>query len=192
MRRLLQPDPDRAAEIASQREFLLKFDTTRMLATFVVALLMSLFLPLWVVLLFQGLDYLFEAAGFWLIDGLDPDRMPGRYRLTLITVFLMEASFIIPAAMIWTQDDAYCKALAVGLVCMTLFQLASVRAIHLPFGVAGMLGALATGVHRQYDLLAAARRLGGACHLQHGDRGGVLLRNGGDAPLDTGSGSNNG
>ncbi|MBH1974609.1 MAG: response regulator [Rhodobacteraceae bacterium] len=138
------PTPDRAAEIASQLEFLRKFDTTRIAATLMVSIMTVVFLPLWIVLLFLGIDYLFEAAGFRLLDGLDPDREPARYRLMLLTVFLMESSYLIPAVIIWHGDNTYCKAVAVGLVCMTLFQLASVRAIHLPIGVTGILGVVVT------------------------------------------------
>ena len=137
------PPTDRAEEIASQLQFLRKFDSTRIAATLMVSLMTAIFLPPWIVLLFLGFDYLFEAAGFRLMDGLDPDRSPNRYRLLLLTVFLMEASFLVPAALIWQGDDMYCKAVAVGLVCLTLFQLASVRAIHLPIGVAGILGVVA-------------------------------------------------
>lgn len=137
------PPTDRAEEIASQLQFLRKFDSTRIAATLMVSLMTAIFLPPWIVLLFLGFDYLFEAAGFRLMDGLDPDRSPNRYRLLLLTVFLMEASFLVPAALIWQGDEMYCKAVAVGLVCLTLFQLASVRAIHLPIGVAGILGVVA-------------------------------------------------
>ena len=55
-----------------------------------------------------------------------------------------------------------CKAVAVGLVCMTLFQLASVRAIHLPIGVTGILGVVVTA------------GIGNAVYwLQHGDAAGL-------------------
>lgn len=140
----LPGDPDRAAEIAGQRQFLAKFNATRIVATLLASILMAVFLPIWLVLIFFCFDFAMEALGLRLMDGLNPERAPLRYAATLFTIFLMEAVYLLPALMIWHKDDPYCKSVAVGLVCMTLFQLASVRAIHQPFGVAGTLGVLAT------------------------------------------------
>ncbi len=136
------PAPSPAVEIASQRGFLLTFESNRIFATLLAAGLMAVFLPLWPVLFLLGLDYLFEALTLALMDRLDPATRPGRYRAALLATAAMEAAFVLPATLIWLQDGSYARAAAIGLVAMTLFQLATVRAIHLPFGLAGLAGAV--------------------------------------------------
>ena len=67
----------------------------------------------------------------------------------------------LPCALIWQQDSEYAKALAVALICMTLFQLVTVRAIHLPLGLAGWFAvALTAGIGNTYYWIEAGNSLG--------------------------------
>lgn len=116
----------------------------RLISSTVAFGLMALFVPPWLALAAMGLDLLCEGIAFTLMRGLDPAQSRWRYRLVLALVFLMELAYTVPCLMIWQQHAPIAKALAVGLVSMTLFQLTTVRAIHLPFGMAGWLAVAAT------------------------------------------------
>jgi CheY-like chemotaxis protein len=94
-----------------------------------------------------------------------PEKLhrPLRYRLYLAAVFVSEGSFALPAAVMWHMDEPYVKALAVGLVASAMMHSATVRAIHLPMGLAGAsalcLLALASNTAywlRQGDMLPLA------------------------------------
>jgi len=127
------------AQIDSQRRLLAQIEPMRLISSAVGFGLMALFLPPWLAMAAMGLDLLCEGIAFALMQQLDPARHRGRYRLVLALVFMMELAYTIPSLMIWQQPAPFAKALAVGLVSMTLFQLTTVRAIHLPFGMAGWL-----------------------------------------------------
>jgi len=132
------------AQIDSQRRLLAQVEPMRLVSSAVAFGLMALFLPPWLALAAMGLDLLCEGIAFALMQRLDPARDRWRYRLVLALVFLMELAYTVPCLMIWQQHAPFAKALAVGLVSMTLFQLTTVRAIHLPFGMAGWLAVAAT------------------------------------------------
>lgn len=116
----------------------------RLISSSVAFGLMALFVPPWLALAAMGLDLTCEGIAFALMQGLDPVARRWRYRLVLASVFIMELAFAVPCALIWQQHTPFAKALAVGLMSMTLFQLTTVRAIHLPFGMAGWLAVAAT------------------------------------------------
>ncbi|GLS87940.1 hybrid sensor histidine kinase/response regulator [Cypionkella aquatica] len=142
MLRFILPQGDTArAEIEQQVQLLLRVEPTRLLTTSVAFLLTAVFLPIWLALGAMGLDLLLESLGLRLMRNLDPARHRLRYLAALGTVILSEVSFALPCLLIWQQEGDFAKATAVGLLSMTLFQLSTVRAIHLPFGMAGAIGA---------------------------------------------------
>ena len=53
--------------------------------------------------------------------------------------FLTEVAYILPPAMIWHVDSPYAKAFAVGMIVTGIMHVTTVRAIHLPVGVLGLL-----------------------------------------------------
>ncbi len=137
MLRLLMPGPDAAAQISTQLQMLTAVEPTRLLSTSIAFGLMALFLPPWLVLAALGADMALEGLNFQLLRALDPTTQPRRYLAAVATVFLTEASYTLCCMLIWQQDVLFAKGAAVGLLCMTLLQLSTVRAIHLPFGVIG-------------------------------------------------------
>lgn len=141
MLRFLMPGPDAAAQISNQLQMLTAVEPSRLLSTPIAFALMALFLPPWVALAALGADMALEGLGFQLMRGLDPSRQPRRYLATVATVFLTEAFYTLYCVLIWQQDSEFAKAAAAGLLSMTLFQLSTVRAIHMPFGIAGVTAA---------------------------------------------------
>ena len=73
-----------------------------------------------------------------LLRRLDPVKSPARYRAFLLSLIPMEASLIAAAGLVWMQDDAYAKSIAIGIVMGALLHLCSVRSIHLALGAIGM------------------------------------------------------
>ncbi|MES2434442.1 MAG: response regulator [Pseudomonadota bacterium] len=131
-------------------------EPTRLVSTSIAFGLMAVFLPPWLVLAAIGADMALEGLSFQLLRGLDPRAQPRRYLAALATVFLTEASYSLCCILIWHQDVLFAKGAAVGLLCMTLFQLSTVRAIHLPFGLIGAAAvALVAFVGNSYYWLEA-------------------------------------
>ena len=141
MLRILRPSTDAAAQISTQLQMLTAVEPTRLLSTSVAFGLMALFLPPWLVLAALGADIALEGLGFQLMRALDPSSQARRYVATVATVFLTETSYTLCCVLIWQQDTEFAKAAAVAMLSMTLFQLSTVRAIHMPFGIAGLTAA---------------------------------------------------
>ena len=146
MLRFLVPGPDATAEISNQLQMLTAVEPTRLLSTTIAFALMAVFLPPWFVLAALGADMALEGLSFQLLRALAPVSQPRRYLAAVATVFLTEASYTLCCVLIWQQDTEFAKAAAVGLLSMTLFQLSTVRAIHMPFGIAGLAAATLTAV----------------------------------------------
>ncbi len=146
MLRFFMPGPDAAAQISNQLQMLTAVESTRLLSTSIAFGLMALFLPPWLVLAALGADMALEGLNFQLLRGLDPTNRPRRYLAAVATVFLTETTYTLCCVLIWQQDAEFAKAAAVGLLSMTLFQLSTVRAIHLPFGIAGLAAASVTAL----------------------------------------------
>lgn len=138
MLRFLVPGAEAAAQISSQLQMLVAVEPARLRSTAIAFALMALFLPPWLALAAFGLDMALEGLSFNLMRRLDPTDQPQRYLAAVAAVFLTETSYALCCVLIWQQDAEFAKAAAVGLLSMTLFQLSTVRAIHLPFGLAGM------------------------------------------------------
>jgi signal transduction histidine kinase/ActR/RegA family two-component response regulator len=160
-RNLQPPIFDAVEQIADQQKMLRRMEPMRLVSSAVAFGLMTVFLPFWLTLAAMGFDYLFEGLAQGWMQDLNPRSNPQRYGAVLLAVFLMEVSFALPCALIWQQDTEYAKALAVALICMTLFQLVTVRAIHLPLGLAGWLAvAVTAGIGNAYCWIEADNSLG--------------------------------
>jgi signal transduction histidine kinase/CheY-like chemotaxis protein len=141
---LVPTDPDAPIQIENQRKVLTGIEPFHLASMSVAYGLMALFLPAWIPLIAMGCDLLCEMIGLRLMIGLDPRQQPTRYRMVLLTVIMMELSYALPCVAIWQNDDMFAKATAVALLLMTLFQLCSMRSLHLPFGIAGWLAVSVT------------------------------------------------
>ncbi len=62
------------------------------------------------------------------------------YGVTMVGIALVSVLLVCAAGMVWQSDDPFAKAFAVGLVMSALMHLTTVRSIHLPFGLAGLVG----------------------------------------------------
>ncbi len=79
-----------------------------------------------------------ELTNMRLLHDLDPAAEPGRYRATLLLVVLLEGSVALAAGQVWITDGLYAGTLAAGLLMSTALHLATVRAVHLPYGICGL------------------------------------------------------
>ncbi|MBA3909291.1 MAG: hybrid sensor histidine kinase/response regulator [Rhodobacter sp.] len=89
-----------------------------------------------------------EFASLRLMRGLNPVANPGRYRASILAVVVMASTIAMAAGLVWMNENPHAKALAAGIAMTTLLQLSTVRAIHLPYGIAGLLAVavVVTGV----------------------------------------------
>lgn len=135
-------------ELARQFDILDSEKWQRITLTAFAYLLCSLFGHPVAIVVFLLLDLLAELVSLRLMRGLNPAIQRGRYRATMIAVVVMQASISLAAGLVWLDDNPYAKAFAAGLVMTTLLQLSTVRAIHLPYGIAGMatVGVVVIGV----------------------------------------------
>ncbi|MFN3971152.1 MAG: response regulator [Gemmobacter sp.] len=135
-------DTDRLRdEFVRQAQFQRDETPSRMIASGLTYGLSLIFVPFWLIVCLLCLDLTFEVASQRLMR--DPDRLvtePARRRMVLILIFLVEAVFATPAVLIWYHDNPYAKALAVGILSGSMMHMATVRAIHLPQGLAGAAG----------------------------------------------------
>jgi len=124
-------------EIRRQLQVLSREKWPRIVLTTLAFALSTVFLPLWVAALAAAVDIAGEITGMRLMQGLDPKRDVSRYRLSIVSIFVMEASYAFTAGLVWLQPDLHAQAFALGMIMITLIHLSTVRAIHLPFGIAG-------------------------------------------------------
>ncbi len=134
------PGPEAPDEIARQLGLISRERWQRIALTNIGFALCALFMPVWIVLACAIGNLVTEFITMHLMTGLDPARMRGRYGATIVVSFLMEVSFTLPPILAWHSPIPYAKAFAVGMVMSTLLQLATVRALHRPFGLAGITG----------------------------------------------------
>lgn len=126
-------------ELTRQRDVLARDLSYRLLATMVAFGACAIFLPVHLIALFVGMNLLSETAAHRLM--LDPVRLlrPGAYRLHLVLALLAQASFVLPSAFLWLLPDVFAKTLAIGMLTGSMLHVATVRAIHLPTGLAAGL-----------------------------------------------------
>jgi len=138
----LLPPPDHADltvdEFERQRDVLDEEKWVRLCARGLAFGISMFFLPGWLVVLLASCD----LAGELLVHHLQRDipRLVAnrrRYRVYLAVTFQIEASFALPAGLMWHIDDPYVKSFAVGMMAGTMLHVAMVRSIHLAMGLTG-------------------------------------------------------
>ena len=81
-----------------------------------------------------------ELAGARLLTTYRAMRSAFAYRALIAQSVLVEALYIAAAGLVWQGENPYSKAYAVGMTMTTLMHLATVRSIHLPSGIGGLVG----------------------------------------------------
>lgn len=126
------------SELLRQRDILDGEATVRFVATALGYLISALFLPVGIVVALAAINLLAEVGVYAFQRDVDRLMSRGwRYWGLLACVFLHEACFVVPPALMWHLEDPYTKAYAVGMTASTMMHVATVRAIHLPMGLAG-------------------------------------------------------
>lgn len=137
----MRPDP--ADEIARQLDLLWRERWPRIVLTNLAYALCLVFIPFWAVLACASVNLVTELLSMRLMRGLDPRLHINRHRAVLALNFLMELAFALAPVMVWFSQSLYAKPFAAGMVVITLLQVATVRALHLPIGLAGFAGVAA-------------------------------------------------
>lgn len=133
-----------AQEIARQRDLLEGMQATRLVLTVIAYALAAIFLPVRICALLCVIDVGAEIIGLRAMRRLMPKTQMLRYGITLLSVVVAEFCYSFAAALIWQMDTNYSKALAVAMVSLSLVQLTTVRTIHLPYALAGLLSIVGT------------------------------------------------
>ncbi|NHB75186.1 ATP-binding protein [Rhodobacter calidifons] len=128
-------------ELARQYRILRGEFLPRLILVALAYVLCSLFIPPALAAALFCVEIIGEIVSQRLLRGLDPARQPGRHLAYLATLIPMEAAIISAAGMLWLHDDPYAKAISVGIVMGALLHLTSVRSIHLPLGIVGLISA---------------------------------------------------
>ena len=102
--------------------------------------LVAIYLPVWLAALGAVVNVATDAAGMILMRDLDPLVQRGRYRAIWALHFVMQACYAAVAALIWQRGANFSDAFAMGMAMTTLLHVSTVRAIHLPFGLAALAG----------------------------------------------------
>ncbi len=102
--------------------------------------LAAIFLPVWVCVVAMTGTIGFDLASMILMRGVTSGAHRTRYRMAMVCHFVMELFYGGVAALVWLSDDPSSAPFAVGMVMTTLLHLSTVRAIHLPFGLAALAG----------------------------------------------------
>jgi len=137
---LSAPNEPMRDEIARQLDVVWRERWQRIGLTALAFALSAVFLPWWVPLILAFINLSAEFLTMRLMRGLDPARDRRAYTLVLLCVFVMELVYVTSAGLIWQLQVPHAQALSLGLLLMTLIHLTTVRAIHLPFGLAGIAG----------------------------------------------------
>ena len=124
-------------ELSRQYRILMKEAPVRLVTTTLAYGLTLIFLPGWLVLSCYCINLGGEIMSARALFNLDPAAEPARYRACLIWVFILEMAFSIIPATMWHIDGPYMKAFSVGLAVTSIMHVSTVRAIHLPMGLAG-------------------------------------------------------
>ncbi|MFN3822995.1 MAG: response regulator [Pseudorhodobacter sp.] len=135
--------PDQSDEIVRQLDLIWRERWLRIGLTNFAYALCVIFIPVWIALACAVVNLAAEILSMRLMRGLDPRGHVWRHRIVLMLNFLMEFAFALAPVLVWHSQEAYAKPFAVGMVMTTLLQVATVRALHLPIGLAGFAGVAA-------------------------------------------------
>ena len=125
-------------ELDQQRRQLDWEKSFRLGATMLAFAMGLIYLPASVIVPLALINVLADLTGGWLFR--EPDRLAAsalRRAAVIVTVCLMEITFVLPAAIMWHVDDTFAKCLAIGLAASSMMQLSTGRSIHLPQGLWG-------------------------------------------------------
>jgi two-component system, sensor histidine kinase len=134
----MPPSERLRGELIRQAELLRSEMPIRAVAGALAYGMTAIYLPVWIILALALVDLVAEIASDRLLR--DPDRLVAEPRLRHLLValtFVIETCFALPAALMWHIDDPYAKALSIGLLSGSMMHIATVRAIHMPQGLAG-------------------------------------------------------
>lgn len=125
-------------EFVRQERFLRDEMPVRFIATTLAYGMGLVYLSPWLIAGLALLDLACEIAAHRMMR--NPDRLVAdprrRWQLNAL-IFVIEMAFALPAVLIWHVEDPYAKALSIGLLAGSMMHMATVRAIHLPQGLAG-------------------------------------------------------
>lgn len=143
------PAPDqlaqlRAEEVSAQRDAIQRERPIRIVVVTLLAAIFLLYLPpvsvaLWILSVL--ICDLSEARLFRMVQETTGDRR--LYPTALIAVYLGELCYSVPSALIWQLEDAFSKAISIGVMSAALMRLSTIRSIHPATGYVGT-GAIAT------------------------------------------------
>lgn len=134
------------SELERQQLVLRREMPERVVLTTLAFALCLAFAPIWTLATAWIAYILLECIGLRVLrpDFILKSRL--HYAVALAQSFFVEAAYMVATGLVWLSDGEMSKAFAVGMAAITLMHLATVRAIHLPFGIAGLGGVAATGI----------------------------------------------
>lgn len=127
-----------AEEIARQSRLLRESGPTRWVLTFLIYVIAALILPLGIVLACCAVDFGAEWFGNRQMKALDPARQPWRYLGTLGALVTSQTGFGVLLAAAFQSAAPLAQPFAVGVLTLSMLQLASIRVIHLPYAAVGL------------------------------------------------------
>ena len=98
----------------------------------------ALMAPVLVVLACVVADFGGEWVGRRAMRGLVPARNPLRYGVTLAALIVSQGGFTLALAFVYQSPLPLAMPFAAGALTLTMLQMASIRAIHLPYAVTGL------------------------------------------------------
>lgn len=128
-------------EIARQYEVLRSGPWQRNALIFCGYSLCALYSHPVLMIVLAAVDISLEMLCLRLMRGLDPVASPWRYAACTVLIILMSGIVSLAAGLTWLQNDPFGMALASGFSIIVLLELSSVRSIHLPFAIVGLITA---------------------------------------------------
>lgn len=132
-----------AEEIGRQCKILSEGQITRELLTVLVYGMSAIMAPLQIVAACATVDFTAKWISFRQMRGLVPASTPIRYLGTIVSVVLSQGSYAFCLAKVYQSHIPLALPFAVGCLAMTFLQLSSVRVIHRPYSVAGLVATFA-------------------------------------------------
>lgn len=135
-----------AEEIARQYALLSIGAGRRASLTGITYLLAALILPLPTVLMLALADFAGERIGLGWMKGLDPATAPLRYVGTLAAIVTSQLAYAVMFGLCYQSNAPLAQVFAVGTMTLTLLQMGSIRVIHRPYALAGVVTSFAVAI----------------------------------------------
>jgi signal transduction histidine kinase/CheY-like chemotaxis protein len=129
-------------EVARQAALLAAGAQQRSVLTFISFALATLFVPVWITIPLAVIEFASERKGLKLMQGLSPKRQPFRYLASLALILTSQLAYNLAMAFAFHSGEPMAQPYAAGSIALTLLQLASTRAVHLPCAMAGLFMSL--------------------------------------------------